>query len=118
MYTYKCNVTRVIDGDTVDASIDLGYDITINKRIRLYGINTPECRTRDKEEKARGLFAKGRLIEILNEVNNQVIIHSTSIGKFGRVLGILYTDPTMLEYSCSVNMKLIKENLATEYYGK
>ena len=65
MYTYKAKIIRVIDGDTVDALIDIGFHVHVKKRIRLYGINAPESRTRDKEEKVRGLAAKARLKEIL-----------------------------------------------------
>ena len=54
MYEYKCDITRVVDGDTVDAEIDLGFDIIFKSRIRLYGIDTPESRTSNKDEKARG----------------------------------------------------------------
>ena len=66
MYTYNIEVSKVIDGDTIDAVIDLGFDVTIKKRIRFMGINTPECRTRDKEEKKRGLAAKQRVAELLD----------------------------------------------------
>ena len=74
MYIYKAKLDRVVDGDTIDANINLGFDITIHKRIRLTGIDTPESRTRDLEEKKRGLAAKNRLIEleqalIINELN-------------------------------------------------
>jgi micrococcal nuclease len=62
MYVYKAKLDRVVDGDTVDANIDLGFDISINKRIRLAGIDTPETRTRNKEEKVKGLASKSRLI--------------------------------------------------------
>ena len=65
MYTYKAKLDRVVDGDTLDANIDLGFDITVHKRIRLAGINTPESRTRDKEEKKRGLAAKEALCVML-----------------------------------------------------
>ena len=61
-YLYKINVTRVVDGDTVDAEIDLGFDIVLSKRIRLHGIDAPETRTRDKEEKKKGLAAKERFM--------------------------------------------------------
>ena len=66
MYTYNIEVLRVIDGDTIDASIDLGFDVKIKKRIRFMGINTPESRTRDLEEKKRGLAAKQRVAELLD----------------------------------------------------
>ena len=65
MYKYNAEIVRVVDGDTVDAMVDLGFKIFKKIRIRLYGINTPETRTRDLEEKKRGLAAKDRLIEIL-----------------------------------------------------
>ena len=59
MYEYKCKVVRVVDGDTVDVDIDLGFDVWLSKqRVRLYGVDTPESRTRDKEEKKYGLRAK------------------------------------------------------------
>ena len=58
MYTYKIKLDRVVDGDTIDAEIDLGFDVSVKKRVRFMGINTPESRTRDLEEKKRGLAAK------------------------------------------------------------
>ena len=64
MYQYKVKLDRVIDGDTIDCMIDLGFDVSTKKRIRFLGINTPESRTRDLEEKKRGLEAKARLKEI------------------------------------------------------
>lgn len=124
MYIYKCILDRVIDGDTIDAEIDLGFDIKVKKRIRLYGINAPETRTRDLEEKSRGKLAKARLIEILNDSNNIFYLQSTSIGKFGRSIGILYThlsetnissSDKQSAYPESINRKLIIEGLAEEY---
>ena len=67
MYTYDAKVVRVVDGDTIDALIDLGFNVHKKIRIRMVGINTPESRTRDLEEKKRGLAAKARLKEILKE---------------------------------------------------
>ena len=89
MYNYKISPLRVIDGDTIDAEIDLGFDVKIKKRIRFMGINTPESRTRDLEEKARGLAAKDRVKNILEE-NIDFELHSEELGKFGRVLGRIY----------------------------
>ena len=63
MYEYRCTVTRVVDGDTVDAEIDLGFDIVFKSRIRLFGVDTPESRTRDLDEKARGKLASAFLSE-------------------------------------------------------
>ena len=82
MYTYKIKLDRIIDGDTIDAYIDLGFDISVKKRIRFLGINTPESRTRDLEEKARGLAAKDRLKAIL-EGAKTIQLCSHGIGKYG-----------------------------------
>jgi endonuclease YncB( thermonuclease family) len=113
LYHYKAKIDRVVDGDTVDVSIDLGFDMHSRQRVRLWGINTPECRTRDKREKALGLAAKARLIEILGFADNRCVI-ATRLdrkGKFGRVLGILYVD------DLDINEQLIEEGHAVEYYG-
>ena len=91
MYTYNIKLDRVIDGDTIDAFIDLGFDIHVKKRIRFMGINTPESRTRDLEEKARGLAAKDRLKVIL-EGANRIELCSYGVGKYGRCLGELHVD--------------------------
>ena len=109
MYTYKAKIDRVIDGDTVDAHIDLGFDITIHKRIRLAGIDTPESRTRDLEEKKRGLASKDRLIELLGD--GDFILESKEVGKYGRVLGTLHID------DMNINKTLVKEGFAVEYNG-
>tara|TARA_R110002012_G_scaffold151986_1_gene311942 strand:- start:580 stop:927 length:348 start_codon:yes stop_codon:yes gene_type:complete len=109
MYTYKAKLDRVVDGDTVDAHIDLGFDITIHKRIRLAGIDTPESRTRDLEEKARGLASKDKLIELLGDGN--FILESKEVGKYGRVLGTLHID------NMNINNTLVEEGFATEYWG-
>ena len=101
MYQYKAKLIRVVDGDTVDAMIDCGFSTFKKERIRLYGIDTPECRTRDKEEKARGLAAKARLEELIAEGNNEFIIE-TSIdkkGKYGRLLGVLYKYLSLIHIS-------------------
>ena len=109
MYTYKAKLDRIIDGDTVDAHIDLGFDITIHKRIRLAGIDTPESRTRDLEEKARGLASKDRLVELLED--GEFILESKEVGKYGRVLGTLHVD------DINVNETLVQEGFAVEYWG-
>ena len=117
MYVYKAKVSRVIDGDTVDATINLGFDITVHKRIRLAGINTPESRTRDLDEKKRGLAAKDALVKLLTEVNEEdfFILESEKVGKFGRVLGKLHV--VIQEKECCVNDKLIEMGHAVEYHG-
>ena len=119
MYTYKIKLDRVIDGDTIDAMIDLGFDISVKKRIRFMGINTPESRTRDLEEKARGLAAKERLKVIL-EGANQIQLNSHGVGKYGRCLGELSIDVVDGKQGLtlqSVNQLLIKEGHAVEYHG-
>ena len=113
MYTYKAKLQRVVDGDTIDATIDLGFDVFVKKRIRFSGINAPESRTRDLEEKARGLASKERLIELLDEDN--IVMKSHGKGKFGRVLGELFIKKEN-EY-ISVNDLLVKEGFAKEYFG-
>tara|TARA_R110002012_G_scaffold38092_1_gene106414 strand:- start:6249 stop:6602 length:354 start_codon:yes stop_codon:yes gene_type:complete len=114
MYTYKAKLDRIIDGDTVDAHIDLGFDVTIHKRIRLAGIDTPESRTRDLEEKAKGLAAKARLEELLKEEN--FVLESKEVGKYGRVLGTLHIYPEG-NLPVNVNETLVKEGYAVEYNG-
>ena len=110
MYEYRCKVVRVIDGDTVDVDIDLGFGVWLHKeRVRLYGIDTPESRTRNLTEKALGLKAKDRLIELCT---GTLKVKSLGKGKYGRILGIPYTAEG--EDICQ---KLISEGHAVEYWG-
>ena len=111
MYTYEAKVVRVVDGDTIDALIDLGFSVHKKIRIRMVGINTPESRTRDLEEKKRGLAAKARLKEILKENKNKFTLESHGVGKYGRCLAIIKIDDR------SVNQQLIEEGHAVEYFG-
>tara|TARA_R100001594_G_scaffold68595_1_gene102892 strand:+ start:243 stop:659 length:417 start_codon:yes stop_codon:yes gene_type:complete len=115
MYTYKAKLDRVVDGDTIDVNIDLGFDITVHKRVRLAGIDTPESRTRDLEEKKRGLAAKYRLTEILDMGN--LVVESKEVGKYGRVLGNLTVYPDNLDLPINVNQTLVDEGHAVEYNG-
>ena len=110
MFEYRCNVVRVVDGDTVDVDIDLGFGVWMRKqRIRMYGIDTPESRTRDLAEKKLGLAAKERLQELCG---TNLKIESLGKGKYGRILGIPYTEDG--EDICQI---LIKEGHAVEYHG-
>ena len=119
MYNYKISLLKVVDGDTIDAEIDLGFDVKIKKRVRFMGIDAPESRTRDLEEKARGLAAKDRVKQLLEGCKN-IQLKSHGIGKFGRCLGEIMLDMVdggerlTLE---SLNELLIKEGHATEYHG-
>ena len=115
MYTYKAKLDRVVDGDTIDVHIDLGFDITVHKRVRLAGIDTPESRTRDLEEKKRGLAAKYRLTEILDK--GSLVVESKEVGKYGRVLGVLIIYPDNLDLPINVNDTLVDEGHAVEYNG-
>ena len=111
MYIYKAKCERVVDGDTIDATIDLGFDTWKKIRIRLVGINAAESRTRDLEEKARGLAAKQYVKDILNKNNNEFILHSQGVGKYGRCLGNIFLGDVNL------NELLITEGHAVEYFG-
>ena len=108
MYEYKATVHRIIDGDTVDVTIDLGFEMTTKQRIRLYGINTPETRTRDLEEKKRGKASKARLLELINSGDRQIILQTLKRGKYGRILGKLLHPETKENY----NRTLLKEGHA------
>ena len=112
MYEYNCEILRVVDGDTVDVSIDLGFDISYKSRVRLYGIDTPESRTRDKDEKARGLMSKEYLIDELSKGQVVIKTHKDKKGKFGRVLGEMYVGDR------NVNMMMVDDFLAVEYKGQ
>ena len=113
MYEYPCKIVRVVDGDTVDVDIDLGFSHWIhNERIRLYGIDTPECRTRDAEEKAAGLVAK-KFVEDALHVGGTYTLSTREKGKFGRYLGVIFvSDKT------SINAALVSEHLAVPYHGQ
>jgi micrococcal nuclease len=123
MYEYKANVDRVVDGDTIDCTIDLGFKTWKKIRVRMEGINTPESRTRDLEEKKLGLAAKARLKEILEYNNNECVLKVSGVGKFGRALASVYVDtlsPTSDKTSITeinVNKQLIEEGHAKEYHG-
>ena len=114
MFEYNVVLDRVVDGDTVDATIDLGFDTWKKTRIRFYGINAPESRTRDLEEKKKGLAAKERLIEILKANDNKFVLKSHGVGKYGRCLGELYVE-TLGEIS--VQQTLINEGHGVAYFG-
>ena len=111
MFEYNAEVLRIVDGDTLDARIDLGFDVHVNKRIRLMGIDTWESRTRDKAEKVKGLAAKARLKELLKEDKNKYKLISHGTGKFGRVLGDIEISVGNV---CDI---LVEEGHAYSYFG-
>lgn len=110
MWEYFADVLRVVDGDTVDVRVDLGFNVHFKVRVRLHGLNAPESRTRNKEEKIRGLAAKERLEELCKD--GRIIVKSHGVGKFGRCLGELKTLSGR-----NINKTLISEGHAVEYHG-
>ena len=113
-HIYSAKLQRVVDGDTCDALIDLGFDTWVKKRIRFYGVDTWESRTRNLEEKKKGLAAKAYVNDLLeNSDEGKFLLKSHGVGKYGRVLGELFVKGN----DTSVN-ELLKENgHASEYYG-
>ena len=114
-HNYSAKLMRVVDGDTCDAMIDLGFDTWVKKRIRFYGVDTWESRTRNKEEKVKGLAAKAYVKDLLeNSDEGKFVLKSYGVGKYGRVLGELFVKGN----ETSVN-ELLKENgHAYEYHGE
>ena len=115
MYTYKADVVKIIDGDTIDVNIHLGFNVILYKqRIRLMGIDTPESRTRNLEEKARGLLSKQYVVDRC-PVGSNIMIESLDRGKFGRILGNIWAaDTEEVTADNTINKNMIK---AVEYYG-
>ena len=116
MHEYNCTIRRVVDGDTVDVDIDLGFGIWVhNERVRLYGIDTPESRTRDLEEKKAGLFAKQVVLHYLPEGSKQVL---RTHGKYGRVLGEFVMYDGDQDRQTTINEFMIRHRIGVEYDGK
>ena len=120
MFEYRCKIVRVVDGDTVDVDIDLGFGIWIHKeRIRLHGIDTPESRTRDLEEKKYGLLAKEQVKYFLPKGSIQTLITvKDKAGKFGRVLGQFKIYDAVTDSQIMMGDWLIREKYAVEYKGQ
>ena len=114
MYEYGCQVTRVVDGDTIDVDLDLGFDIIYKCRVRLYGIDTPESRTRNKDEKVRGKLAAKFLQNAIS--NGENVILQTQLkdskGKFGRVLASVIVD------GIDINQSMVTNHMAVRYEGQ
>ncbi len=116
MYEYRVKkVLKIVDGDTIDVDIDLGFDISYKQRVRLAGIDTPESRTRDLKEKALGLESKEKLKKAIDAANDVIIVTEKpdSTEKYGRILGWVYLDKS----SKSINEILIEEGYAWAYMG-
>ena len=120
MYEYRCKIDRVVDGDTVDVDIDLGFGIWLRKeRVRLYGIDTPESRTRDLEEKKYGLAAKSYVQSFLPVGSMQTLkTQKDDKGKFGRILGEFIVYDAMTDSSRTLNQIMIDRHYGVEYHGQ
>ena len=113
-FIYSAKLLRVVDGDTADAMIDLGFNTWVKKRIRFMGVDTWECRTRDLEEKKKGLAAKSFTKHLLEDSDEgKFLVKSHGVGKYGRVLGELFVKGHVK----SVNTLLKEHGHAYEYYG-
>tara|TARA_R100001082_G_scaffold99882_1_gene68770 strand:+ start:138 stop:653 length:516 start_codon:yes stop_codon:yes gene_type:complete len=119
-YIYRAKLDRVVDGDTVDAMIDLGFNTWVKRRIRFHGLDTWECRTRNLEEKKKGLAAKARTKELLTQVTSKpgyFRVKSHGVGKYGRVLGELFIKDTE-DNQININETLMEEGHAHSYHGE
>lgn len=116
MYTYSAKVLNVVDGDTVDLEVDLGFSIKREDRFRLYGIDTPEIRAKDHVEKAAGLAAKARLKDLIE--GKDVIINTIKdkTDKYGRYLAVITIEDES-QLTININEKLVEEGLAKSYFG-
>ena len=114
-FSYRVKkVTKVVDGDTIDVTLDMGFDILYQQRVRLFGIDTPESRTRDKVEKKYGLLSKKFLQEQLKNAKkvNIKTYKGDETGKFGRILGDVWIDGK------SINQTMCDKGYAVAYYGQ
>ena len=110
---YSCKLVRVVDGDTADAMIDLGFDVWVKSRIRFHGVDCWESRTRDLDEKKLGLKAKAYTKEMLSRNDGKFTVKSHGVGKYGRLLGEIFIEGE----DKSLNDLLIENGHAYEYSG-
>ena len=120
MYEYKCKILRVIDGDTADVDIDLGFGVWLRKqRIRFAGIDTPESRTRDLVEKKYGIAAKAYVQSYLPDGSDQTLVTvKDAKGKYGRILGKFWVFDSKTDAWRMLNDMMIEAHMAVEYHGK
>jgi len=109
LFEYNAICTRVIDGDTIDARVDLGFNVWIECRVRLEGIDAPEPRTKNLKEKKAGLETKAFLQEIMDECEHKFILKSHGVGKYGRCIGTIYIRGE------NINHRLLAEGYAERY---
>ena len=117
MYIYRCKINKVVDGDTVEIDLDLGFNIMlVNQKVRMAGIDTPESRTSNNEEKVRGTLSKKKVAEKLpvgSWQRIQTMRSDANDDKFGRILGVF-----ILEDGTSLNQWMIDNNYAVLYQGE
>mgnify|MGYP003133560822 FL=1 len=120
MYRYRCKIIKVIDGDTVDVDIDLGFGVWMHKeRVRVHGIDTPESRTRDKVEKKFGLYAKKIVEGFLPKGSTQTLCTiKDATGKFGRILGKFEIYDSKTDQYMMMGDWMIRESVAVPYEGQ
>ena len=120
VYEYSCKIVRVVDGDTVDVDIDLGFGVWMhNERVRLHGIDTQESRTRDLEEKKFGLLAKDQVKHFLPEGSIQTLVTvKDKVGKFGRILGKFKIEDHQYPTPTTINEWMIRHHHAAPYFGQ
>ena len=120
MYEYQCKIVRVVDGDTTDVDIDLGFGVWLLKqRVRFYGVDTPESRTSDKKEKVYGLAAKHFVESYLPKDSRQVLrTRKDSVGKYGRILGEFVVFDGSNDRETTLNQLLIDTHNAVAYFGQ
>ena len=120
VYEYSCKIVRVVDGDTVDVDIDLGFGVWMhNERVRLHGIDTPESRTRDLEEKKFGLLAKDQVDHFLPKGSIQTLVTvKDKVGKFGRILGKFKIEDHQYPTPTTINEWMIRHHHAAPYFGQ
>jgi len=117
MFEYKCKLLKVVDGDTIDVDIDLGFGVWLkNQRVRMYGIDAPESRTRDKEEKVYGLASKKFLKGMCDDKELIIKTHKDAKGKFGRILGEMWRTTNYADKS--INEYMIEKFHAVAYFGQ
>ena len=114
MYEYKCKLVKVVDGDTVDVDIDLGFGVWLqNQRIRMYGIDAPESRTSNSTEKMYGIAAKKFLIGMLDDKELILKTHKDAKGKYGRILGEIWRTTDFADQS--INEYMVEKHHAVAY---
>jgi len=119
MYEYKCNIVKVVDGDTVDVDIDLGFDVWLrNERVRFAGIDAPESRTSDPVEKVFGLAAKAEVERLLENAEKITLLSKDFKGKFGRILGDFKLEKGEVSNEDTLCGQLLIEGHAVLYTGQ